>query len=267
MMSKPGSNLPEFRSVQLDFAAHIRNPQVNPLPADVEPRRMKIYTDLFFNNVRNFLDSAFPVSREILGDAAWGDLAREFFHSHASESPYFLQISEEFLTFLHDRGLQGLPPFLLELCHYEWVEMALDVAPDVTSDEQTGTVDQSVLSDAELLGGLAISSLVRPLTYSYPVHELGVENQLQAPPEHPSFLLVYRNAECDVRFVESNPVTHRLLELLMTMTAATALEQIRGELNESGRNVSDEQMQQQGLATLRHLHDLGIILGSKLQSG
>ena len=249
--------------MQLDFAAHIRNPQVIPIPADVEPRRMKIYADLFFNNVRNFLDSAFPISEEILGDEAWRDLAREFFHSHASESPYFLQISEEFLTFLHDRGLQGLPPFLLELCHYEWVEMALDVAPD----EQTDIIDQSVLSDAELLGGLAVSSLVRPLTYSYPVHELGIENQLQEPPEHPSFLLVYRNTACDGRVVESNPVTHRLVELLTTMTAATALEQIRGELNESGRNVSEEQMQQQGLATLRHLHDLGIILGSKLQFG
>ena len=258
-MPKLGSNLPEFRSVQLDFAAHIRNPQVNPLPADIEPRRMKIYTDLFFNNVKNFLDSVFPVSREILGEQRWRELAREFFHSHPSESPYFLQISEEFLTFLDDRGMEGLPPFLLELCHYEWVEMALDVA----LDERAEVLPHAICDDADLLGALLVSSLVRPLTYTFAVHELGETNQPQTPPDNPSYLLVYRNAQCDVRFVESNPVTHRLLELLTSQTAACALEQIRAELTESGRTVSEQQMQQQGLATLRHLHELGIIVGIK----
>ena len=100
-MVRSGSNLPEFRSVQLDFAGHIRDPENNPVPVGIEPRRMKIYAELFYNNIKSFLDSAFPIAKQIVGEAGWHNLAREFLHLHGSESPYFLQISEEFLTFLY----------------------------------------------------------------------------------------------------------------------------------------------------------------------
>lgn len=40
-------DLPLFKKTQYEFAAHIRDPQLNPKPADVEARRMNIYTDLF----------------------------------------------------------------------------------------------------------------------------------------------------------------------------------------------------------------------------
>ena len=152
----PGSNLPDFRSVQLDFAAHIRNPEVNPRPSDVEARRMKVYVDLFFNNIRSFIDGTFPVCASVLGESRWLDLIRGFVEVHASETPYFLQISEEFLTYLHDRGLRDLPPFLLELAHYEWVELALDVA-------QESVEPQSYDPSGELLGGLVLNPVVRPL--------------------------------------------------------------------------------------------------------
>ena len=174
---RAGSNLPEFRSVQLDFAGHIRNPETNPIPAGIEPRRMKIYAELFYNNIKSFLDSAFPIARQIVGEVGWHRLAREFLHLHGSESPYFLQISEEFLTFLYARGLDGLPPFLLELCHYEWVELSLDVAVE---DAQSDSFD----AQGALSGMLVCSPLVRALAYSYPVHKIGIDHQ---PAVEPSF--------------------------------------------------------------------------------
>ena len=251
-MPGPGSNLPEFRSVQLDFAAHIRNPELHPRPADVEARRMQIYVDLFFNNIKNFLDSAFPVARKLVGETQWRALAREFVHTHASESPYFLQISEEFMAFLYDRGLQDLPPFLLELCHYEWVELALDVAPDDLSPAQTADA-----SDASPL--VEVSPYVRALVYDYPVHLIGEDYQPTQVPPNPTFLLVYRTPELAVRFMESNPVTHRLLDLLGSMSPQDALEQIRRELAEAGREVSVESLQQQGKEIVTRLREAGII--------
>jgi hypothetical protein len=260
-MSKPGSNLPEFRAVQLDFAAHIRNPEENPGPTDVEPRRMKIYADLFFSNVKSFLDSTFPISRDIVGEEAWRKLAREFLHLHHSESPYFLQVSEEFLTFLHQRGLHGLPPFLLELCHYEWVELALDVAVEEADPE-------SYVAQGDLSGAVMVSPLARALVYAYPVHEIGVQNQPESPADNPVYLIVYRNAELKVRFIESNPLTHRLIELLRTQTstqtASTAFDTLRVELAEAGRTVNAEQITLQGVKILKHLHGLGVILGERI---
>ena len=254
---RAGSNLPEFRSVQLDFAGHIRNPETNPIPAGIEPRRMKIYAELFYNNIKSFLDSAFPIARQIVGEVGWHRLAREFLHLHGSESPYFLQISEEFLTFLYARGLDGLPPFLLELCHYEWVELSLDVAVE---DAQSDSFD----AQGALSGMLVCSPLVRALAYSYPVHKIGIDHQPAVEPELPTYLIVYRNTQLEVRFVESNPVTHRLLELLADYPVEVALSQIRQELAAAGRDVSSEEMERQGIQTLTHLRSLGIILGPEL---
>ena len=247
-----GSNLPAFRSVQLDFATHIRNPEANPPPADVEPRRMQIYVNLFFNNIKSFVDSAFPVSRQVIGEAAWHDLVREFVHLHASQSPYFLQVSEEFMTYLSERGLEGLPPFLLELCHYEWVELSLDVAVDDGSAADDASADP--------LGSYRISPLMRALVYDYPVHQIGAANQPEALPAAPTFLIVYRNPALEVRFMESNPVTHRLVELLGQRSAADAFAQIGVELREGGRDIAQEKVEAQGLQTLTHLRDLGIIM-------
>ena len=92
-MPDRGSNLPGFRDVQLAFAANIRNPEASAAPPGIEPRRMKIYQDLFYNNIENFLATSFPVAKQVLGHERWHALAREFLHTHPSESPYFLEIS------------------------------------------------------------------------------------------------------------------------------------------------------------------------------
>lgn len=253
-MRRPGDNLPEFRSVQLDFAAHIRNPELNPKPSDVEARRMQIYVDLFFRNIKSFLDSAFPVARKVVGEQQWRALAREFVHRHGSQAPYFLQISEEFLTFLDDRGLQDLPPFLLELCHYEWVELALDVAPDNEFVDDDADADEIIPQ-----GKLLVSPLVRALVYLYPVHKITEQYQPQKSPEIPTYLLVYRTPELNVRFMESNPLTHRLLALLEEVAVAQAFDQLGAELAEAGRNVPMDALQKQGKDIIARFIEAGII--------
>jgi uncharacterized protein len=253
--TEQGTNLPDFRAAQLEFSAHIRNPDLYPRPADIEARRMQIYIDLFYNNIKSFLDGAFPVSRKVVGETRWRKLAREFVHLHPSESPYFLQISEEFMTFLDQRGLHELPPFLLELCHYEWVELALDVAVE--------TKQEAVDPSADLSGDIVIADAVRALVYTYPVHTIGPGHQPVEPPAQSTYLLVYRNRELQVRFMASNPVTHRLLELLKLYNAQAAFAQIAEELNSGGHAVDLQTLYQQGQATLTRLFEAGIILGAR----
>ena len=204
-----GSNLPHYRAVQLAFAAHIRNPSEHPKPADVEDRRMAIYRDLFFNNVLNFLSNNFPIAQSLFDEQRWRAIVRDYFHRHAAESPYFLEIPQEFLTWLGEEPSpegEVLPPFFLELCHYEWVELALDVS----LDELPGAPPDG---DAGLPEQLTVSPLAWPLTYRYPVHEIGPRFQPEQPPAAPTFLVVYRDRDDKVRFMGSNVATHRLIEL------------------------------------------------------
>ena len=119
----------DFKSKQDEFAAYIRDPENNPVPADVKEQRMVMYRELFFNNIEGFLSGNFPVLRKILNDRQWFALAQDFFAKHPCKSPHFSQIPEEFLDYLqNERDSSEDLPFMLELAHYEWVEMALSIA-------------------------------------------------------------------------------------------------------------------------------------------
>ncbi|MDH5361618.1 MAG: DNA-binding domain-containing protein, partial [Gammaproteobacteria bacterium] len=45
----------DFQVIQYQFAAYIRDPEQNPAPDNIEARRMKIYAELFYNNVEDFM--------------------------------------------------------------------------------------------------------------------------------------------------------------------------------------------------------------------
>src|SRR5690606_10675309 len=119
-----------FQRRQLSLAAHIRDPERNPAPEGIEDRRLAIYRELFFNNLVNLLGSSFPVLRKLHGAEKWKSLVRDFLVRHRAHTPYFLEIPREFLDYLENtRGDQeGDYPFLLELAHYEWAELALSVS-------------------------------------------------------------------------------------------------------------------------------------------
>jgi hypothetical protein len=254
-----------FQRVQKQFASHIRNPDLNAAPGAIEPRRMKIYSELFYNNIEGFLASGFPVLRAIFaatedGDKYWHSMVREFIEQHKSRTPYFLEIGQEFLAWLQNEKKPGPNDFtfMLELAHYEWVEVALDVAElDLDSVECD--------PDADLITGIpVVSPLAWPLVYQYPVHRISPDYQPEKPSAEPVCLVVYRNRQDEVKFVESNPVTVRLLELLAKgdIDAPQALALIAEEMQHPNPGTVLESGQQ----ILEKLQGLDIILGF-LQAG
>ena len=257
-MRARGNNLPRFREAQLAFAAYIRDPANEPAPVGIEARRLKIYVELFYNNVERFLATTFPVAKTMLADETWAALVRDFLVRYRATSPYFHEIPQEFLEYLGTRDQSQPPPipqFLLELCHYEWVELALAV-----SEDEWPTVD--IDPDGDLLDGRPVlSPLAWSLCYRHPVHRLGPAHRPLAPPTEPTHLIVYRNRDDDVRFLESNAVTARLVALLDAREGPTGrdvLHTIAGELGREdvGRVVAS------GRQTLERLRSCDIIAGT-----
>jgi len=255
-MSETGLNLRSFQELQLAFTSHIRNPELHPVPEGIEIRRMQIYARLFYNNIESFLANTFPVTKRIFLDPGWSglpwrQLAREFIHRHGSESPYFLEISQEFLEFVATHPISIEFPWLLELLHYEWVEMALavnDTAWPVDGYDPAGS----------LLGPVLVSPLIWPLTYRYPVQAIGPQHLPELLPPLPTYLVVYRRSDDTVRFMTSNAMTHRLLELLVAgATGEAALTRVGEELN-----ISSHVIREQGEAALLRLRELEILLGA-----
>ncbi len=251
----PGTAKPEFMQQQYAFAAHIRDPQRNAAPAGIEDRRMGIYRELFYNNVEGFLNNAFPVLRTIVDDASWHAMARDFFSRHHCRTPLFLEIPREFLNYLdEERGdHDDDPPFMRELAHYEWVELALSIAEEDTRlDVDT---DGDLLDNAPVL-----SSLAWPLSYQYPVHQISHEFQPSEPGQEPTYLLVYRDSDDEVSFLELNPVSARLFSLIQEYPGKTS-RRILGQIATELQHPDPAQVIAGGLEILGEWRQRGIVSG------
>ncbi len=251
------ADLPDFQRKQYEFAAHIRDPENNTAPAGIEDRRMAIYRNLFFNNLRNLLGSTFPVLKKLSGKERWDQLIREFMARHQAQTPYFLEIPKEFLDFLdHEHNpVEDDFPFLLELAHYEWVELALSVSTD---SDDLSNVDQ----DGDLLEGAPVmSALAWPLAYRYPVHRISETFQPTEPGEQASYLAIYRDAQGDISFMELNAVTAGLLDKISKNEQQKSGRELLIELSDE-INFDPDALLEHGVRALAELRAANILLGT-----
>ncbi|MCW5580971.1 MAG: putative DNA-binding domain-containing protein [Luteimonas sp.] len=213
-----------LRAQQFALSRHLRDPGAAPAPAGIEARRLGIYRDLFYNNLQGLLAGNFPVIRQTLGDADWHALVRAFYAGHRCRTPLFTEIGREFVRWLEARIDQDtlLPPWLPELAHYEWVELALQIS-DATAPGDVG-IDPGEDAAMALLAGIPVPSpWAWALAYRWPVHRIGPDHRPALPPDQPTLILARRDAGGEVRFAQLSPLVFRLLELL-------------GDGNRSGRD-------------------------------
>lgn len=249
--------MPEpLAALQKKFAAHIRSPGKAPAPADVEDRRMDIYRNLFFNNVRSLLSWNFPVLRKLHTDEAWAQLVRDFYIEHRARTPLFPELPREFLQYLQEQRSQreGALPFMLELAHYEWVELALSL-----DERELDDVPADPAGDL-LQGVPVLSPLAWPLSYRYPVHRIGPKFQpTEAPPEA-THLLVYRRRDDQVKFMQLNPVTALLLQLLQEDSGRSGHELLK-DIAQQLSHPNPEAVVDGGRALLEDLREREAVLG------
>ena len=212
---------------------------------------MRVYTELLFNNVEGALLACFPVLRQVLGVRKWTRLARAFFATHRCRTPYFRQIPDEFIQFLQDEWQRpdDYPAFVLELAHYEWIELVLSVSNRI--------VDRDIDDAGDLLDGTPmLNPVLANLHYDWPVHRIAPRRTVR-PAD--TWLLVLRDAADQVQFSEINAFTARLLTLLEpgSLSGRAALENIAVE----SRHPDPALILRAGGALLGDLRARGAILG------
>ena len=244
--------------LQTSFAAHIRDPQSTDAPEGIEDRRMAIYRDLFFNNIKNFLSGNFPVLRTLYQETEWSTLCREFYSEYRCHTPLFPELPREFLQYLQDhrQHRKGDPPFMLELAHYEWVELALSL-------DEAEIDDIEVNPHGDLINGIPVlSPLAWPLSYQYPVHQIRVDFQPEAVPDKKTHLLVWRQQNYDIKFMQLNEISLLLVQKMKEEPARSGLElltAIAGIIN----HPSPEMVLEGGRTLLNELKEKQIILGTR----
>ena len=253
--------LPSFQRYQQEFTAYLRDPLHQPKPKDVPAKGLAVYEEVVFNNLFESVSACFPVTQKVLGKRAWLKLCKDFLRDHSASSPIFRQIPEEFLSYLSNITLAAatesarvnLPPYLLSLCHYEWVELAVSYQPTLISRD---TLEISQYEDL-LKHRPVFAPAMQLLNYDYAVQKISPRYK---PKEKVSTqLLVYRDAEDMVKFIELNPLTYRLIELLLqeTSTSKQALTMIANDLP----HIQLENVITFGLEILNDLKNQGVILG------
>jgi hypothetical protein len=169
---------------------------------------MNIYRDLFFNNIKGFLSNGFPVLEGMYSSSEWERLARKFFSQHKAQSPYFVDISKEFVEYLsNEYELTDIdPPFMLELAHYEWLELSISV--------QKESRIQRYWKEGMAVNKVMLSELATLVSYQFPVHLIGPDYKPAEPAAEPVYLVVYRNTSNEVSFSLLNAATAQMLSFL-----------------------------------------------------
>jgi len=247
-----------FQRKQLDLAAHIRDPERNPPPPGIEDRRLAVYRELFFNNLDTLLGRTFPVLRAVLGDGGWRALVRDFMARHRARTPYFLEVPRELVEFLAARPEDPALPFLAELAHYEWAELALSVSPE--ADDLTG-IDPG----GDLLSGVPVkSALAWQLSYRFPVHRISQDFRPTRAPEQPTCLVIHRRPDDELGFMELNPVTGALLERIADNAGARSGRDLLHALAADIGYGDPPALAEHGRHALEELRSKGILLGTRL---
>lgn len=193
-----------FDVTQKRFTERVRHRANFPLPDALPAQRVAVYERLVHNNIAGFLRGSFPVLHRIMPAQRWAQLAAQFVSGHACESPYFHEIGLQFIQWLQQGYVPEPedPSFLLELAHYEWVELALDIAEQEPPPEPGSTI--------ELDTPLIWSDVAWPLAYQWPVQLIGEGYSETVPPAQPTVLMVWRDRADTVRFMQLTPFAWQL---------------------------------------------------------
>lgn len=256
----PADTRPVFQQVQQQMTDWLRDPDSHPAPS-VEQRRLDIYRELFFNNVCDFVETAYPVLKSLLPEEEWSALLRDFFSGHRCQSPYFRDISLEFRTWVEASRteLVASRPWVQELLHYEWFELAAECA-------ETEGEGCEVDPDANLLDGIPVAGPhVWPLAYRWPVHALDPDELSASPPDSPTFLIVFRDDEDRVRILEVTALTARLVELLQQNTERSGRYVLAQLAGEAGADA--DTFVAAGESLLADLRQQGVLLGTSSDAG
>ncbi|WP_119343743.1 HvfC family RiPP maturation protein [Facilibium subflavum] len=190
---------------QHKFTQNIRKQCIKHPIQGVTEERMQLYQKLVYNNIEGVIRRTFPITISILSQPQWHDLIKSFLAKYPAKSPFFCELSKQFVEYITGVENSMLAyPFLQELIHYEWLELAVEISQNVQQKTASLTLnDRLTLAPSAKLG-----------VYQYPVHQISPDFLPEKPGDQPVFLLVYQDASFAVQFIQLNLISAYLAEIL-----------------------------------------------------
>jgi len=257
-------SLPSFLNYQHQFVDYLRNPQNDESLAASLPTRINIYAKLLHSKIDASLHTCFPITHELLGATLWQELVQEFIKVHRCQSPLYREIPDEFIDYLmHENPDLELPEFIIDLAHYEWMELVLETEKPANANP-IFSIDDDLLTVTP-----ALNPILHLLHYRFPVQSISPADEYwknwknrPTPYAQESVILAgIRDADFKIYFIELNAVTARLIELMQEGLSTS--EQVLLELAAELHYADHETILPFGIDILQQLKTQHIIIGAQ----
>jgi len=177
------------------------------------PPRLPLYRRLIRNNLEGVTFRMMPRTRarlNALADGAFDASFTAFLDEAAPRTHYLRDVPAEFVAWVAPRwkARADLPAYAADLAAHELVEFAIAAAP---TPRQPPPLDEVTLDRA-----LVFAEAVRLMRYAFAVHLVSPDPEDRSEPEaRATSLLVYRDAEHAVRFLDLSPLAASIVERLL----------------------------------------------------
>ncbi len=129
------------------------------------------YRELIYNNFESAIETAFPITKNIISENDWNFLVRDFFENHNAKYHEIWRMPKEFIEYCKNNEFEKKlkKPFLLDLLNFEWIEIEIFNMPDkiFPKVKKTGNIQNDIL-------------VVNPENilqiYEYPVNKININS-------------------------------------------------------------------------------------------
>ncbi|MEW6194176.1 MAG: putative DNA-binding domain-containing protein [Bacteroidota bacterium] len=183
------------RTQQSSLANYVRTGVLNNVEGLTE-NRVHYYRKLVYNVLNDSLQSAFPITYDLLDEDEWNDLVEKFFCNHNCQSNEIWKMPYEFCRFTKKYGdeLALKYPHLNDLLLFEWTEIEVYMMEDKIPPQFA--VEGNLLNDV-----LVLNPEFNIIKLQYPVHLKG-SKEIKKDDQGNYFVLIYREPKTfKVQFV------------------------------------------------------------------
>lgn len=181
---------------QSNLAHYCRTGELLPIKGLTE-NRVHHYRRLVYNVIDDTLQSAFPLTVDLLSEEDWNALVDTFFSSHKCQSTSLWQLPFEFYQFVEqtEPELKSEYIFLEELLLFEWSEIEVYMMEDKVFPAVRSTGDWA--NDV-----ISLNPEFKLLQLSYPAH-LKNPNEIMEADQREYYVLIFREPESGkVQFID-----------------------------------------------------------------
>lgn len=238
--------------VQKDLVEYCRTGEYREVPGANEDR-LNHYRRLVSNIIFDSLETAYPLTYNLLKSTEWTELVHQFFSHHTCENPQVMLMPKDLIDYTKSSHLHLVEkyPHLLDLMRFEWVESYMFIMEDQPVDSYT---KGDLFSNS-----LVLNPEMKIEKFEFPVH-LKVAQEITSSDCAEYFCLAYRDLKTGtIHFLNVTPLLVVLLENIILGYPVNEVVEALVEIT----NQSYSDLNQSVSDFINLAYQKGIILGVK----